>query len=574
MANPPLQQVTNLTLLHAVYTLLVCGVVWRVLPTTLRKWTVGFLVAGFVWSVLSVLAWHRGEVEGIKDFWGWFFNSSAEGNSAAIITSTILLMIAVSALIIVWRASATWWQRGYWLLVCALFAFLSLDEFYSIHEDISWWRDGYLLLGGGVAFFGLLVAIRNLRWRRWVLLFLFGLFLMGFAGVALDSFSNENFFYIGESYFTCDYRIGVLNIDCQRYGITEELLELHGATIMLMSLAALISQALSTSPQASWRRAKRLIGAFGVLWLVWLVGGQWLFPSIEARVQTPVQATYLDGKLSLVSYTTSRDTLVAGEPLDVTLYMRANDFLGDDYSLSLQLFSQPMPNVESVAAFDMTLSEEKYLSSAWLPGLVTRNRFRLPVPDDLATPASYRLVAILWLADAANRQVVEQTDLGLFDESTLILDTHPAYSQTEIDRLSIFGGYTFNEAFTLASYDLPQSAEVGGALPLQFEWIVTQDVNQSLTQFVHLFHEETDAFINLDQQTFAGMLPTTDWQAGMHEIDQWTPTLPDDMPAGTYRVQMGLFETATVTRLPILDAEGNPIVDSSIVLGNLTITEP
>jgi hypothetical protein len=82
---------------------------------------------------------------------------------------------------------------------------------------------------------------------------------------------------------------------------------------------------------------------------------------------------------------------------------------------------------------------------------------------------------------------------------------------------------------------------------------------------------ETENYVIFDQTPFEGRFPTDDWPAGLQAMDSWTVTLPDDMPAGTYRLQTGLYDVVTQERMPVTAAGGTPVQNASIVLGNITV---
>jgi hypothetical protein len=94
-----------------------------------------------------------------------------------------------------------------------------------------------------------------------------------------------------------------------------------------------------------------------------------------------------------------------------------------------------------------------------------------------------------------------------------------------------------------------------------------------LTQFLHWFHSETGEYVIFDQIPFAGAFPAQDWPAQLLAHDAWTVTLPDDMPAGIYRLQTGLFNVDNEERVPVKDSDDKPVLDNSIILGTVIVNE-
>ena len=55
-------------------------------------------------------------------------------------------------------------------------------------------------------------------------------------------------------------------------------------------------------------------------------------------------------------------------------------------------------------------------------------------------------------------------------------------------------------------------------------------------------------------------------------VDTRLITLPADMSPGEYRVHTGIYDPVTGQRVPITDANGDPVPDNSIALGTFTVT--
>jgi len=64
-----------------------------------------------------------------------------------------------------------------------------------------------------------------------------------------------------------------------------------------------------------------------------------------------------------------------------------------------------------------------------------------------------------------------------------------------------------------------------------------------------------------DRQPMAGFLPTSYWPPRQQIVDTYTVQLPPDAPAGDYRLFVGWYDLATLTRLPMTQA-GQPIGDA------------
>jgi hypothetical protein len=355
-------QLLILASLHLLYVLLIAALGWFLLAKPYRYVLIGMAAIGWLWSLAAMVNFNQADT----GFFSWFLDPASEKNFTAIATSILLALIGVTALVLLWnnvRAQSNTPLRNvgllrvYWLLLAVMFLFLAVDEYASIHEQFHRWRQGYLGLGGSIALLSLFIAVRDKPLRRYIIMFIIGLGSLGFAGVILDAFSNQNIIDIGSfnlTLFTCPRTF--LGVDCRDYANTEELWEFVGASTMWLSLLSVASH--WQPPRITHRILAITVG----VWAFVLIGWLWIFPLIEKQMARPVRIVYDD--LTVIGYTISQDTVQAGDTLDVTIYAHANRLLHEDYSMSVHLYTQP--EIESIAQGDMELGEFDYPTRAWL----------------------------------------------------------------------------------------------------------------------------------------------------------------------------------------------------------------
>jgi hypothetical protein len=558
--------VLTLAVFHFMGAALLFAIGWQLLPRSKRIALGIGLGLVWIWSLAAMLdfMWEN------TGFNSWFLNPSAEKNLSAMFSSAMLLLIGLIALYLLWRSAnhQVGWQRVYWLIVGLLFTFLAVDEYFSIHESISFWRQGYLALGGSVALFGLVIIAKSEKAQRLpLLMFIVGLGSMGGFGVLVDAFSAGNVVTIGS--FTPDFmtcRTEFLGVICRDFNNTEETAEMFGMIIMVLSL--LVVAQLWTA-ETKWKLSRNIVLAMSGIWLAVMAGGLWIAPAIEAQFAQSASANY--GDLSLVAYSVSGDRIEAGHMLDVTVFMQVNRSIDSDYWLSLHLYTQALPEIDSIAQDDMVLGEFKYPTRAWIPYLPVRNQFQLQIPDDLVTPASYQLVAIIWQDTLSNKIAVQETNLATIADGTVIVLEGIAALAPEVAAVPMSAAYDFASNFALEGYDLPAQAVSGEDVTVDFWWSTEQVLDLELSHFLHWFNTETGEYVIFDQIPFGGAFPTQDWPASMLVHDAWTVTLPDDMPTGTYRIQTGMFYINSGERVPVVDVDGVRVQDDSIVLGTVVV---
>ena len=73
-----------------------------------------------------------------------------------------------------------------------------------------------------------------------------------------------------------------------------------------------------------------------------------------------------------------------------------------------------------------------------------------------------------------------------------------------------------------------------------------------------------------DGEPVGGSRPTTTWAEGETIVDRIGLLLPPELAFGEYELWVGMYDPATLERLPILNAEGQNTGDR-VLLGSITI---
>jgi hypothetical protein len=111
----------------------------------------------------------------------------------------------------------------------------------------------------------------------------------------------------------------------------------------------------------------------------------------------------------------------------------------------------------------------------------------------------------------------------------------------------------------LATYGRLQA---GDRLLLEVTWQPLQPFAQDLKVFVHLVDAQGQVLAQFDGQPQAGSYPTSQWIPGEVIEDAYPIFFPANAPPGPYRVYLGLYDEATLGRLPVAtDTEGRVIFE-------------
>ena len=84
------------------------------------------------------------------------------------------------------------------------------------------------------------------------------------------------------------------------------------------------------------------------------------------------------------------------------------------------------------------------------------------------------------------------------------------------------------------------------------------------TAFGQLIGPDGQVAAQHDAQPLNGFVPTSLWYPGQTFIDHYTLTVPVDAAPGDYPLHIGLYDLATLTRLP-MSRDGAPSGDSVVV---------
>jgi hypothetical protein len=128
----------------------------------------------------------------------------------------------------------------------------------------------------------------------------------------------------------------------------------------------------------------------------------------------------------------------------------------------------------------------------------------------------------------------------------------------------------FPEAPTLRGYAVsPYQTEPGGELRTSLFWQGNPGATRSLSSFVHIRNSQSDQLVNprtgsdiwaQEDRDAPGGFPTSDYAAGKLYKDEFRVSLPQDMPPGTYYLEIGLTDPATGEQLdPQADAVQPPL---------------
>jgi hypothetical protein len=159
------------------------------------------------------------------------------------------------------------------------------------------------------------------------------------------------------------------------------------------------------------------------------------------------------------------------------------------------------------------------------------------------------------VADAA-------VDLG----SVTVEETDRAF---EAPSMSHRVGVRLGDRVELLGYDLSADPVVSGeTFVLTLYWRALSEMHTDYTVFTHLLAPDGSMTGQRDRQPVDGTYPTSLWVPGEVIRDVYEIPVRADAPEGEHRLEVGLYVSATGTRLSV---EGSP--DDAVSLRTVTVVD-
>ena len=115
----------------------------------------------------------------------------------------------------------------------------------------------------------------------------------------------------------------------------------------------------------------------------------------------------------------------------------------------------------------------------------------------------------------------------------------------------------FDDQIDLQGYNLSVDRLLPGeSLDLTLFWAPRGRPMRDYTVFVHILDGQGQLRSQADSPPMAGKYPTSVWDAGEVIEDIHTLSLPTDLPAGEYRIAIGLYDPETGERAQVVDDNG------------------
>jgi len=131
---------------------------------------------------------------------------------------------------------------------------------------------------------------------------------------------------------------------------------------------------------------------------------------------------------------------------------------------------------------------------------------------------------------------------------------------------------TFQAPITLEGYEVPSGTiKRGTALVAVLNWRAPVALDKDYIVSAHLVDASGKTIAAYDGPPKRGTLPTSAWRSGLLIVDAVVLPVDSDAPIGEdYRLELGMYDSATGQCLSVVDQNGQP-VDDKIVIGLFSV---
>jgi hypothetical protein len=251
-----------------------------------------------------------------------------------------------------------------------------------------------------------------------------------------------------------------------------------------------------------------------------------------------------------------------GEAWDVRLTWHATGPIPFNYTCSLHVLDE---KGASLAQRDFAEGPGYgfWPTSAWPVGEQWTDRLRVAIPAGIRAEQAAAVSVVLYdrsvsgFPAAGSAVVPVRAPLGARERRFDVPDVQFPVNVTLGERISLLG------------VDLEREPSI---LSLTLHWQALErerrpgEVPADYRAFVHLFDPVSEAIVaQMDARPLSGTYPTNSWLSGEVVSDEVALSLAG-VPPGEYRLAVGMYETGSGDRAPIVDAKGAMIPNRRLVL--------
>jgi 4-amino-4-deoxy-L-arabinose transferase-like glycosyltransferase len=268
-----------------------------------------------------------------------------------------------------------------------------------------------------------------------------------------------------------------------------------------------------------------------------------------AAIPNPMDVDFA-GVVRLLGYEIDSTSVQPGGTVAVTVYWQALARTDLDHAIFVHLLSD---TGVMVAQRDTYPGLGRYPSTAWEPGVVFADTYRVRVPETAYAPdTGYIQVGIYAIAPPENPRLVTS-------------DGRNAVRLAAVEILSLEGEFpnsleaNFGGKAALVGYELDRRvARPGETIRITLYWRALAPFERNYSVFVHVLGQDDQRWAWSGGWPVQGQAPTRTWQPGQTIEDTYDLTIGETTPPGFYDIEVGM-SAKDVGRLPVVAEDGHQL---------------
>ena len=268
----------------------------------------------------------------------------------------------------------------------------------------------------------------------------------------------------------------------------------------------------------------------------------------DSTVPNAVHLTF-DNQAELIGYDLSQKSVAPGDELPITLYWRALQPIGEDFSVSIRLLDA---DGKIIGRWDAFPGGGLYPTRVWQTGEVIEDKYRVPVSFEAKGPgvgsiqvALYRRAPLETLTARDPRNNIVTPTIARFK----IAGQSNVRVENQVD-------YDFADQLALIGYVWQPSVAPGNNLSVKLYWRALAAMSEDYTVFVHLVDANGNTVAQKDHQPQQGTYPTSFWDAGETVADEYGLAISPDTLPGEYKIEIGVYRAGDGVRLVVNGGDG------------------
>ena len=275
---------------------------------------------------------------------------------------------------------------------------------------------------------------------------------------------------------------------------------------------------------------------------------------------------HLPEQVELSSYQYGPNRIQPGGAVHTTLFLQATQPISDPFRLVAWVIS-PHDGV-GWAQREVIVSAESGLVGWWQAGEPVATRLVLTTTPDIPVGAYQVKLSVAEPYSVDLLPIYRGDDTAPLDQVVLGDVVVPWQGEFDADeRLDA----DFGHQIRLLGFDAVDGLSPGLEFDVRLYWEALRPPDDDYVVFVHLVDAEGQVAASHDGQPLDGRYTTGTWIPGEVVPDVHRLALDAGVPAGVYRLQVGLYRWPSMDRLAVWDGAGVEQAGGVVVLGSVVV---